>query len=239
MQRSSLNLLIDLTAAALFIAMAATGYILWFPLPPGTNKEFSLWGLLRHEWGAIHFWIAIALLTTILVHSCLHWNWLVTMIRQRMRLAKASHAVLLRMGVLTALALSVGFGVFAWAAHLGVQVQSNETCAVVSPVPIAQKAVAKINHTTWEDVSRIFARACLSCHGPSTQRAGFRVDRPEDFFASDHPLILPGDSKASRLIAIVEGDAGIRGHELPEVDVARLRAWIDAGAKTSVPVHSQ
>ena len=38
MSRTSVNLLVDLSAAALFLGMIATGYILGFALPPGTNK---------------------------------------------------------------------------------------------------------------------------------------------------------------------------------------------------------
>jgi hypothetical protein len=38
MNRSLLNLTVDLLAAACLLAMVATGYILRFPLPPGTNR---------------------------------------------------------------------------------------------------------------------------------------------------------------------------------------------------------
>jgi hypothetical protein len=41
--RPALNLLIDILGAAFFLGMIATGYILHFPLPPGTNKSLSLW----------------------------------------------------------------------------------------------------------------------------------------------------------------------------------------------------
>jgi hypothetical protein len=46
MNRTSVNLLIDLTAAVLLLGMVATGYILWFALPPGTQKDLMLWGML-------------------------------------------------------------------------------------------------------------------------------------------------------------------------------------------------
>lgn len=245
MQRSTLNLLIDLLAAALFLGMVATGYILWFPLPPGTNKELSLWGLLRHQWGEVHFWIAAALFATVLVHASLHWNWLVTVIRQRIHVAKASRADLIRVGVLTASAIALAIGLFAWAAHSGVQVRNDSECSipVLSPSlarPSAPEPPKETRQLSWDDVYPIFARACLSCHGPNRQRADFRVDRPADFLSPGRALIVPGNSNASRLIAIVEDKTDITRHKLPDSEVALLKAWIDAGAKPSLsafPVH--
>ena len=38
MTRGSLNLVVDTAAAALLTAMIGTGYVLWFVLPPGTNR---------------------------------------------------------------------------------------------------------------------------------------------------------------------------------------------------------
>ena len=61
MKRFLDNLFVDLLSAALMVGMAATGYILRFPLPPGTNKSLSLWGLTRHQWGAVHTWIGYGL----------------------------------------------------------------------------------------------------------------------------------------------------------------------------------
>jgi len=51
MNKATLNLIIDVAAAILFLAMIVTGFILRFPLPPGTNKSLMLWSLTRHEWG--------------------------------------------------------------------------------------------------------------------------------------------------------------------------------------------
>ena len=45
MQRTLLNLLVDLTTAFAMLGMAMTGYVIKFPLPPGTNKDWMLWGL--------------------------------------------------------------------------------------------------------------------------------------------------------------------------------------------------
>ena len=81
--RTSVNLLVDLAAAALFLGMMATGYILWFTLPPGTNKSLSLWQLTRHEWGTVHAWISFGLIGALLLHLVLHWQWVVSVVRKR------------------------------------------------------------------------------------------------------------------------------------------------------------
>ena len=57
------------------------------------------------------------------------------------------------------------------------------------------------------DIYPIFERSCLFCHGPEKQKAGFRADERSDFFRDDRkgPLVLPGNSGESRLVAIVSG----------------------------------
>lgn len=91
-----------------------------------------------------------------------------------------------------------------------------------------------------KDVYPIFENNCLSCHGPQKQLANFRVDRSEDFFSRDGraPLILPGQSSISPLIAIVSGakkDMPMANvHKLSEQDVELLKTWIDSGAEWTV-----
>ena len=62
------------------------------------------------------------------------------------------------------------------------------------------------------------------------------MDRREDVFGKggSTPLVVPGKSAASPLLAIVSGlrkdmpRADV--HQLPAAQVAIVRAWIDAGA---------
>ena len=44
MNRTIANIIIDIVAAFLFLGMIATGYLLRFPLPPGSNKRLKLMG---------------------------------------------------------------------------------------------------------------------------------------------------------------------------------------------------
>ena len=82
MNRTFLNLMTDALAAFVMLAMVATGIVLRFSLPPGTHRELVLWGLTRHEWGDLHFWLALAALGVVLIHLVLHWTWVVAVTRR-------------------------------------------------------------------------------------------------------------------------------------------------------------
>ncbi len=247
MNRTIANIIIDIIAAFLFLGMIATGYLLHFPLPPGSNKTLSLWGYTRHQWGEVHFWISLGLLVVLLVHLVLHWNWIVTVIGKRCHLVKTAHPSLVRSGILTASVVILMITLFAWAAQISVketarpmrgrhwgQISQINESLVTAPV---QSSISQENVEFWQDVYPIFENYCLSCHGPQKHLANFRVDRSEDFFGSNgrDPLILPGQSSISPLIAIVSGtrkDMSMAAvHKLSERNIALLKAWIDSGAE--------
>jgi hypothetical protein len=65
MKRVHLNAIIDAIALVAFMALASTGLVVRYQLPPGSGEAFGrgmgrragersielLWGLTRHEWG--------------------------------------------------------------------------------------------------------------------------------------------------------------------------------------------
>ena len=246
MKRILDNLHIDLIAAALMVAMVATGYILRFPLPPGTNKSASLWGLTRHEWGTVHFWISIGLLVLVVVHVCLHWQWIVVTVKRRLSGKASPSKSPLVSGLLTAFFLAAILSLFGWAAHSGVRA-ITEPIEGVCPPEEAPNELASVDSgeaspitdlgtvTFWRDVYPIFEKSCLSCHGPRKQLGGFRVDRKEDFFEGITPFVVPGNSEDSPLIAILSGErkdmARADVHRLPKEELAIVTAWIDEGAE--------
>jgi len=95
------------TDAVLFLqvsALAATGVILKWVLPPGSggghgwgggwghasrgwgwgHEGFgprTLMGMTRHEWGDVHFWISMSLVAMLLLHLVLHWRWIVCRVK--------------------------------------------------------------------------------------------------------------------------------------------------------------
>ncbi len=80
MRRNVLNFLVDLATLLAILALAATGLVMRFVLPPGTGGRgggggLALWGLGRHGWGDIHFWTSAVLAGLLVVHVALHWSW--------------------------------------------------------------------------------------------------------------------------------------------------------------------
>lgn len=246
MKRTHLNFLIDLAAALLFLCMLATGFLLSFPLPPGTNKSLTLWGLSRHQWGGVHFWISGALLAVLLVHLALHWQWVVSVVRQRLGQAAPAEKTALASGFLAVLVVGGAFALFAWASYRSVRVVEEPCCPDREPTAAAPNASERPARGAppgempkiafWTDVYPILEASCLSCHGPGRASAGFRIDRREDFFGSSRggPFVIPGSSSASPLAAIISGARkGIampERHRLPEKELAVVKRWIDEGA---------
>ncbi|NQT50755.1 DUF4405 domain-containing protein [bacterium] len=88
MSKNKLNLIIDVLAYLGMVALASTGLILAYGLPPGTGGRhgggrgvLTLLGRSRHEWGDVHFALAIALLVLVLLHLVLHWRWVANLLR--------------------------------------------------------------------------------------------------------------------------------------------------------------
>ncbi|WLD12831.1 DUF4405 domain-containing protein [Planctellipticum variicoloris] len=236
MRRPLLNLVVDITAAVVFVGMMCTGYILYWPLPPGTNKSHFLWGLSRHQWGAVHAWFSLALLITLVIHLALHWTWIVSIVRRELGLPATPPGRQLRATAVSLAFIAAVLVTFAWTAQWSVReravpLEPHDPIRSVTASPLESSASA-----TWSEVHQILRESCLPCHGSGRVRGDFRVDRRDDYFGggSGRPLVIPGDSRRSPLIAIVSGQrpdlALADRHRLSEREVGVLRRWIDAGA---------
>ena len=80
MRKVTLNFIVDLAACVIMILLAATGLVVRYVLPAGSGgrgggTQSLLWELGRHDWGAVHFWLSIALGVLIVLHIILHWTW--------------------------------------------------------------------------------------------------------------------------------------------------------------------
>lgn len=249
MRRPTINLLIDLLAALLFLGMLATGYILYFSLPPGTNKTLSLWSLTRHEWGRFHFWMSAGFLGVLLVHVALHWSWVVAIVRRRFNREAAAGARSLPSGVIALGVLAAVVGLFAWVTEVSVREQQGAAVVPVAvgldsaasaearPLPPGPSRAGDTRIDFWGQVYPILARSCLACHGPTRAHGNFRVDRRDDYFGGPDRVahIASGRCAASPLIEIVRGERPgmdmAAHHVLPEQEVDTLCSWIDAGAE--------
>jgi hypothetical protein len=75
MERNRLNFLLDLAIFLVAVCLVTTGLVMRYVLPPGTGGRFQLLGWGRHDWGSIHFWLAVGIGLLVLVHVTLHWSW--------------------------------------------------------------------------------------------------------------------------------------------------------------------
>jgi hypothetical protein len=240
MNRGTLNLVIDLMAAFCLLAMMATGYILRFPLPPTTNRTHELWRMSRHEWGSIHSWASLVLVAILVTHVILHWEWLFATIRRRFTALKAPPHQCLIAGIITLASLMAICSLFGWAAQTGVRKLPTPLHPLAAPdetvsiPPMNDSVPQAVNF--MRDAMPVFEASCISCHGPKKQRAKFRGDRREDFFApgDPKPLIVPCNWEKSRLRDIVTGKEkdmkSAEEHLLPAREIALLQTWINAGA---------
>jgi hypothetical protein len=233
MKRTNFNLLIDALAAILLGGVIITGYILYFALPPGTNKSLSLWGMTRHEWGRIHAWISFGLLIVLLTHVVLHLQWVVAMIAQRLGLPKHPSGPQKSSGFATLLILAASLSLLAWWIQISVRELDEPFCPAAEN---SSGASAADSVDFWKQVYPIIGSACVPCHNAGNPRGNFRADHREDYFDRNGQvaLVVAGKSAESPLIEIVSGlrkDMALAAHhKLPDRDVAMLRAWIDAGA---------
>jgi len=89
MKRSSLNFIVDLVSFVTLLGMVFTGIIMKYILPPGTGgcgRMFrggraeetvrDLWSMTRHEWGSVHFYLALLFIVLMAAHILLHWTWI-------------------------------------------------------------------------------------------------------------------------------------------------------------------
>jgi hypothetical protein len=105
-RRPALNFVVDAIAFCGFVFMTASGVLLRFVLPPGSGHRMTIWGLDRHDWGGVHFWMAAALLGALSVHVLLHWKWIVCIVRGQPREGSGVRLALGIVGLVAVLALA-------------------------------------------------------------------------------------------------------------------------------------
>jgi hypothetical protein len=89
MKRGTVNFIVDVVSFIDLLCLAFTGFIMKYILPPGSGgygRGFrggrdpeqikELWSMTRHEWGTIHFYLAILFVFLMIVHIILHWEWI-------------------------------------------------------------------------------------------------------------------------------------------------------------------
>lgn len=107
MKRTSLNFIIDAIAFVGFVFLTTTGILMHYVLPPGSGHYSTIWGLDRHQWGAIHFWIAVIFFSILTIHLILHWRWIVSVATGKPREGSGYRIGLGILGLFVLIALSI------------------------------------------------------------------------------------------------------------------------------------
>jgi hypothetical protein len=103
MKKPSLNLIVDMAAFAGFVFLTTTGVLMRYVLPPGSGRFVRVFGLDRHDWGDIHYWVAVVFFAILALHLVLHWKWIVSVVRGRK--AEGSHGWRVSLAIVGLLAL--------------------------------------------------------------------------------------------------------------------------------------
>jgi hypothetical protein len=96
--------------------------------------------------------------------------------------------------------------------------------------------VAKPGKVSFASVAPIFKRSCLKCHtGPKGQH-GLDVSSYKSIMKGDKEgkVIIPRNPSKSRLVGVLHGKPIMmppKTKGLPKPDIAKIEAWIKAGAK--------
>lgn len=70
---------VDAVLFLLMLSLIFTGLLMSFVLPHG-SRAGNVWSMTRHEWGDVHFWIAMSMLAGLLIHLMLNWGWVCTVV---------------------------------------------------------------------------------------------------------------------------------------------------------------
>lgn len=126
----------------------------------------------------------------------------------------------------------------------------TQLCLVLSLVLTGSAVAAELpaSHGSPVDFEReiapIFGKHCLECHGAKKQKGGLRLDVGSLALAGgdEGKVIVPGNSAASKLVELVTGlkedVMPPKGERLDAVQIAKLRRWIDDGAKWPESGHA-
>lgn len=107
-----LNLVIDTLMFIVLAAVAGLGLLMKFVLLPGykinekygTDTDLFFWGLDRHQWGAIHLYLALSMVFLLIFHIIFHWS-IIVCIFKRMVPGKAMRWIITT--IFTILAISL------------------------------------------------------------------------------------------------------------------------------------
>lgn len=99
-------------------------------------------------------------------------------------------------------------------------------------VPVSASAAEAVDYR--KDVRPVLQERCYACHGALAQKGKLRVDSGANML--NRVVVVPGKPGESELLARVSSADGAtrmppEGHPLKPEEVAKIKAWIELGAK--------
>ena len=91
----------------------------------------------------------------------------------------------------------------------------------------------------YAELLTVFEARCIECHGPRKSKAGIRLDEPAALIGKvrkGRVIVKPGEPDGSALLAVltlpIDDELAMppEGDRLSAEEVAKVRAWIAAGA---------
>ncbi len=239
MNRTNLNGITDLFGFLLMVGMACTGLILWWALPPGTNKDLVLWSLTRHQWGSIHAWISLGLLAVVLLHLSLHWKWISAMIMQR---SNKDPTAPTRLAIRTAVIAILLAGAFLFAVFSSVR-KTEDTCSALLTTVFGPTLAHAQEASNTESVARFLSDNCISCHNSEKPNTKIRFESTELLTQGEKPWIIPRNAEQSRLIQFLQDPPSNMKrrakHLVDASELLMLSQWINQGASALRVEHSK
>lgn len=230
MNKLLVNIVTDLLAAVALTVMVATGIVIWFILPPGTNRTHWLWGMMRHEWGTLHAAASVVLLLAVSLHVILHWRWLVTNLCKRVGLGPwaARHDRLAGLGVVLVLVVPLAvFSALAW-------FNASELPEPLHPL-LPRMDPAQPNtpvQRSSASIEEILAARCAECHREQRAMGGIRAESPDQLRRPQHGIrwVVSGDPAASPLFGVIGVDTGGSSpapmHRVSAEELEVFRGWV-------------
>lgn len=106
--KPKVNLIIDTLMFIVLMAVAGLGFLMKYVLLPGykineiygSGTELFFWGLDRHQWGAIHLYLALSMVFLLVLHILFHWDMIVCIFRKMVPGRTARIAIAIFTGVI-------------------------------------------------------------------------------------------------------------------------------------------
>lgn len=187
MKRTNLNFIIDTVAFTGFVLLTTTGVLMRYVLPPGSGRYSTIWGLDRHEWGGIHFWISVIFFSILALHLVLHWRWITSVVSGQHQEASGLRAGLGIVGLLTVIALAVS--------------------PLLSPVEIQNKESSSFSIYKSEDISISGSMTLKEVEDSTGVPAKFIIES----------LGLPETTSADEKLGALKKEQGIEVKDVREI----------------------